>query len=328
MAALTNQIAAADVATALDAEFARNFEGEVNQLARILGIFRPERIAAGQAMYQYVVTGELSTKEVGEGDEVPLSHYEVDKEPIGEMGVRPFRKLTTAQAVLKGGYRNAVLRTDDKMAKDMRAVVLGEFFGFLANGTLRSQGATLQDALAHMDADLQDELEARNDSAERIVHFVSRQDVADYLGSAQITTQNAFGMTYVQDFLGVRDVFVTSRVPKGTVRATPVDNLRIYGCDFSELSQGGLSYLVGDSGLVGVHHQPAFDRTSCETYALLGVSMLAEVKNYIVAARIGKALADMTVDELKALAASESVDLAGKTAKDDILAALREAGVR
>lgn len=327
MAALNNQIAAADVVTALDVEFAANFDGSVNQLAEVLGIFGVERIRAGQAMYQYVVTGELNTDPVAEGDETPLSKYRVDKQPIGEMAIEPFRKLTTAQAILKSGYRNAVLRTDDKMAKNMRSLVLGRFFDTMKAGTLRAQSSTLQGVLARISANMGDELERNNDSAERYVYFVNRQDAATYLESAQITTQTLFGMDYLESFVGVSNVFFTANVEPGYVYATPVENIRLYGCDFAELASGGLAYMQSDSGLIGVHHEPAYNRTACETYALLGFSMLAEVVNYIARGRIGKAIPDMTVDELKALASAEGVDISGKTTKDDIASALTAAGV-
>ncbi len=328
MAALNNQVAASDVVTALDVEFAANFDHNVNQLTEVLGLFGVETAKAGQAMYQYVVSGSLSEAEVAEGDEVPLSHYEVEKTPIGEMETHPFRKLTTAQAILKGGFRNAVARTDEQMAKDMRALVLTDFYKSLRAGTLRSQGETVQAALAYASADLADELESHNDSAERVVHFMNRQDVAGYLANAQVTTQTMFGMDYLENFLGVRDVLLSNRVERGYIYATPAQNIHLYRCDFSALSEGGLEYRLSDSGVVGVHHAPAYNRTSCETYAMLGFSMLAEVKNYLVRARIGKALADLTVEELKALAAVEGVDVTGKTAKDDLKAALDAAGVR
>ncbi|MFR3450408.1 MAG: hypothetical protein ACLTSX_00880 [Collinsella sp.] len=132
----------------------------------------------------------------------------------------------------------------------------------------------LQAALAQVDAALENALEDNNDSTARIVHFVNRNDIADYLATAPITTQTVFGTTYIKDFLGVTDIFVTNKVPKGTIYATPVENIHIYGADFGALAQAGLSYTVQDGGLIGVHHVANYARTSAETHALSGVSML------------------------------------------------------
>ena len=72
MPAITNTTVAADIEYALDVEMAANFNQEYDMLADVLGIVSPEIIAAGTAMYQYKVTGELNDAVVAEGDEVPL----------------------------------------------------------------------------------------------------------------------------------------------------------------------------------------------------------------------------------------------------------------
>lgn len=289
MTVLTNTITTAQMCAGLDREMIRVFDQENDRLMEILGIFGIEVMAAATALYQYKVKGELNTAKVAEGDEVPLSKYELEKIPVGELEIKPYRKLTTAQAVLKSGFSNAVGRTDDKMVKDIRADRLAEFFTFLGNGTSTATGKTLQALLAQTDAVLNDKLEEHGDSTERIIHFVNRFDIADYLSDASITTQTVYGMTYIKSFLGINDIFVTSKVEKNTLFATPVDNLHIYGTDFAELAQAGLDYAISASGLIGVHHDPAYNRTSCETYALTGMTIIPEITDYIVKGALGTA---------------------------------------
>lgn len=282
MAALTNTIATADVVAALDQEFIANFNGEVSRLTEILGIFSPDVVPAGTTMYTYKVTGTLKTDAVAEGDEVPLSKYSLAKNTVGEHTIKKYRKLTTAEAILKGGYENAILRTDRQMVKDIRANVLSDFFTFLATGTGAAEGDGLQGALAQADAKLQDTMETNGDSADRIIHFVNPFDIADYLASAQVTTQTAFGMTYLQDFLGVQNILVTNKVAKGTVYVTPAENIHAYGVDFSSLAEAALTYTTQDGGVIGVHHDADYVRVSSETHALVGFDLIAEVLDYIV----------------------------------------------
>lgn len=290
MAVLENTVTTADVVTALDVEMATRFDEEVGKLRELLGIFDVEVIQAGQALYQYTVTGSLESDAVAEGDEVPLSEYKENRTAIGEMTVRPYRKMTTAQAILKGGFEGAVLKTDRKMVKDARGVVLSDFFSTLAAGTGAPSGAPssgivgLQAALAYADAGLGDALEANSDETDAVVHFVNRQDVAGYLARSEVSTQTTFGLEYLKDYMGVKNVFITSRVSKGTCYATPVENIHIYGVDFAALDQGGLSYTVSDSSLIGVAHVPAYNRASAETNILVGAKILAEATNYIVKA--------------------------------------------
>lgn len=282
MAVLDNTTKAEDTALAFDVEFIANFTRDLNPLLSILSIVSPEVIAAGTAMHQYKVTGTLSAESVEEGDEVPLSKYSVTRESIGEYEIKPYRKLVTAQAILKGGYENAVLKTDRQMLKEIRAGIVTKFFEFLKNGTGTATAEGLQATLAQMNATLSDNLEKNNDSATALAWFVNPFDIADYLAKAEVTVQTVYGMQYLQSFLGVQNIFVTNKVEKKSVFVTPVDNIHLYGVDFGALSQGGLTYETQESNLIGVHHEPAYNRTSTETYAVVGATLLAEVKDYIV----------------------------------------------
>ena len=282
MAALTNTITAADIAKSQDIEMLTNFNDELNRLTEILGLFDPEIVAAGTAMFQYTVTGSLNTSPVAEGDEVPLSKYTVTPTQLDPITIKPYRKLTTAQAILKGGYENAIAKTDKKMIGQVRSGILTDFFTFLGNGTGTATGVGLQATLAQVTAKIQDETEKNDDFSGSIVYFVNPYDIADYLASAQVTTQTVFGMTYIQSFLGVENIMVTNKVTAKTVYATPVENIHIYGIDFSTLGDAGLAYTTQDGSLIGVHHEGAYNRTSSETYVLSGALFLPEYKNYIV----------------------------------------------
>ena len=57
------------------------------------------------------------------------------------------------------------------------------------------------------------------------VYFVNPQDVADYLGTAQITMQTAFGFTYIENFLGLGTAIVSPQVDEKEPIATAKENL-------------------------------------------------------------------------------------------------------
>lgn len=305
MAVLEKTVLAENIAAAQDIEMIQNFKGDIDRLTEILGLFGAEVVAAGTTMYQYSVTGQLNATTVAEGDEVPLSEYNVVKTPVDSIAVKPYRKLTTAQAILKGGYENAIAKTDRKMLAQVRAGILTDFFTFLGKGTGTASGEGLQAAFAQGDAELRDTMETNGDEADALVHFVNPFDIADYLGRANVTTQTVFGMQYLESFLGVENIFVTNRVAAGTMYVTPVDNIHLYGVDFGTLADAGLNYTVQDGSLIGVHHTPAYNRTSAETYVLTGALMLAEIKDYIVKVTVGDAPAfAVTVDGTVTTAAS------------------------
>lgn len=313
MAVPENITKAAAVNASLDQEFIKNFKGDSDRLAEILGILGVERIAAGTALKMLKVTGTLNNAKTDpstlpgesgnvtlgsssgtayvEGDEVALSTFGTEWETVGEVVAKPYRKMTTAAAIQKAGYANAVLKTDAKMLSLIRADIIKEFFAFLGKGTGTATGKGLQAAAANVDAKLGDALEKNGDASTRIIHFINREDAAEYLGAAPITTQNVFGLTYLENFLGMTNVILTSQVPKGTMYATPAENIHIFGIDFAELAQGGLSYTQSANSLIGVSHAPAYDHVSTETNVLTGMLLFPEVKDYIIKGTITPAVA-------------------------------------
>lgn len=297
MTAYDNIIKAADTVKALDIEFVKTFQQEYDRLVEIVGLFPADTMAAGTALYQYKITGSLldgSTSDgtsgtaYTEGDFIARSNYKVTKEQIGEVEFYPYAKQTTAQAILKGGFENAVMRTDRKAQQQMRAAILNDFFTFLANGTSAaspessSETWDLQALLAYTGAVLGDKLETNGDEGGDVVYFINRQDAAKYLANATISTQETFGMTYLENFLGVENVLLTNKVATGTLYATPVENIHVYGLDFSALGSAGLSYETNSLGLVGVHHEPDYNYGSAETYLVRGCKFIPEITDYIV----------------------------------------------
>lgn len=297
MTAPTNVIDSAAINYGLTREFAANFNHDTNQLIQYMGIITPEPVAAGYALEQHTVNGSLNNQGSGaidaatagtsgtgyvEGDLVALSKFTVDSKPVGKAKLLPYRKVTTAQAIAEHGVRWSVVNTDSKMLATIRADILGQFFTFLGNGTGTATGKTLQAALAQSEAKLGDALETNNDSPTSVVHFINRFDAADYLGNATVTTQTAFGMGYLEDFLGVQNVFVTSKVPRGTIYTTDAANIHCFSQDFSSLAEAGLAYVTSDNGLIGVAHTTLYDHVSVETDVLTGMLLFPEVTDYIV----------------------------------------------
>lgn len=283
MAVLPNTKTTADVLKSLDVEAARNFDSEYNQLSDLLSFFPVETVAAGTALKSYTITGKLDTTEYTEGDEVPVSKYTVSPVSIDEIVPKPYRARTTLAAVQKAGIEGAVLRTDSKMLADIRTKIVTDFIGELANGTTEATGTTVQAALANADAALADALESASYVNSGVtIHLLNRQDAYKYLGTAQVTTQTAFGLTYLEDYLGIQNVVLTNKVASGSFYVIPVDNMHIYAPDFSAMAALGYDYTVSDSGLIGVMHKPAPDHDSVDTYFKTGLTIWPEYTNFVV----------------------------------------------
>lgn len=338
MAVLDNTTTTAQVCAALDVDMVARFDHDFSRLAEVLGIFRPTVVQAGHALYKYECSAGTLQTAAAEGDEVPLVKRTVSRTPVAAVEMAPYRSLTTAQAIQEAGVENAIVKTDNDMLAGIRRNVMSTIVNS-ARATRVNKGSsivyvggisvasTLQAALAQVDAELVYSLELMGDEADGgVVHFANPYDVADYLATAQVTTQTVFGMRYLGDFLGVERLFVTGFVSRGYVHAIPAANLRVYGIDFSSLGGAGLAYKTSDSGLIGVHHEGNYQRTGVETNVMLGLNTFVEDNNFVASARIGSPLDDLTLDELKKVAKAYSYTPAATT-KDNLVTELKTVGI-
>ena len=249
----TNLIKKADLARVREAEFVSMFADNVVKLQEMLGISRMIPKSAGTVLKAYKAVGTLEDGSVPEGDDIPLSKYEVEPVPYDEITWRKWRKATSAEAIAERGYDQAVTMTTDRMLKDVQKVIRKDFIDFLATGTSTASGTGLQAALAQTWGKLQVLFE---DDDVQSVHIINPLDVADYLATAQITVQNAFGMTYVEDFLGLGTVILTSLVPKGTIYSTAKENIVVYFVPVNGADLGMAFNFTSDAtGLIGIHEE-------------------------------------------------------------------------
>ena len=282
------QIKKNDLARVREIDFVNLFVGGIKKFMEILGTTRMIPKTAGTVLKAYKAVGTLEDGNVPEGETIPLSKYKTEPVDFGEITLKKWRKETTAEAIIEKGYDQAVDMTTTKMLKDVVATIRNAFFTFLATGTATAVGATFQVALAQAWGQLQVKFE--NDAIES-AYFMNPLDVADYLASASITLQTVFGMTYVENFLGLGTVFFTSAVPKGKIFATAKDNVVCYfipvnGADLGE----AFDFTSDDTGLIGIHEEADYSNMTAAVTVVNGVLFFPERLDGIVVASIGEDL--------------------------------------
>ena len=284
MAAETNTILTSDLARVREIDFNNQFNGSLNKLIEALGTTRKIAVQEGATLKALKVIGTLESGVVAEGELIPLSKYETEEVPVGEVALNKWRKGTTAEAILKGGYDQAVGATTDKMVKDIQKTIRNAFFAFMATGAESATGSGLQAALANGWGKLQVLWE---DDAVETVYFLNPMDVADYLGTAQISVQTVFGMTYIENFLGLGRVFLNSSVPKGKFYATAAENIVLYYVNVadSELARAfGLT--TEETGYIGINEYPDKDTARVMDLVMSGVTFFPERIDGIVVGTI------------------------------------------
>lgn len=285
MAAEANLIKKADLARAREIEFTYNFSEGVRKLMEALGVTRKIAKQAGTVLKAYKATGTLGNGAVAEGDTIPLSKYKTEAVSFGEITLKKWRKATSAEAIVERGYDQAVEMTTDRMLRDVQKAIRADFFTFLATGTGVASGADFQAVLAQAWGQLQVKFE---DDAIQAVYFVNPLDIADYLAEASITTQTAFGMTYVEDFLGLGTVIMNASVPKGKVYATAKENIVLYyipvnGADLGE----AFDFTSDETGYIGIHETPDYTNMTASDTVVNGMVFFAERIDGVIVGTIG-----------------------------------------
>lgn len=286
MAAETKLIKSADLVRVREVEFVEMFSDNVSKLTEMLGVTRMIPKQAGAVLKTYKATGTLESGAVAEGDTIPLSKYKTEAVTYDEITMRKWRKATSAEAIVEKGYDQAVTMTTDRMLKDVQKVIRGDFLTFLATGTGTAAGQTFQSALAHTWAKLQIKFE---DDDIQAVHFMNPLDVADYLATAQITMQTAFGMSYIEDFLGMGTTILTALVPQGTIYSTAKENIVLYyipanGADLNL----AFTFTSDSTGLIGIHEEPDYKNMTASDTVVNGLVLFAERIDGVIVTTIGE----------------------------------------
>ena len=300
----TNVITTNQMKKVREVDFARRFTGTIlRNLIEALNVTRKIPMIEGTTMYYYTTSGQLvNNGVVPEGEIIPLSQYERNKVPVGEISLKKWRKAATAEAILKSGYDEAVLETDRKLLTDVQTGIRTDFFTFLkgavhaASGTEGQEGyvpavgtivtgTTLQSVLAKTWGNLQILFE--NDAVE-VVHFMNPLTIADYLGSAAITTQTAFGFNYISDFLGLGTVILTSQIPQNEVYSTAKENIVMYYVPVSADAMRSLGVTADETGYIGINSgYPTEERAQVESLVLCGINFFIEYADGVVKGTVG-----------------------------------------
>ena len=272
-----------------EVDFVNQFtHNSLNKLIEVLGVTRKIPMMEGTTMYVYSTTGTLQDGAVPEGEIIPLSKYEAKKTPVGEITLKKWRKAVSAEAIKKSGYNAAVNDTDKALLRDVQGGIRTDLFGFLngdITGSTTAEGSNLQEALANAWGQLQVKFE--DDTAEA-VYFLNPLDVAEYLGAKETGLATAFGMNYVENFLGLGTVIMTSRVTKGTFIATAKDNFIMYYLTMNGDLANAFDLTTDELGYIGIKSgYQNEERAQIESLVMDGIQFLVEYAEGVIKGTIG-----------------------------------------
>ena len=243
--------------SAREVDFVTRFNDNWDALRNILGIMRPIRKAPGTKLVSYKASVDGGLKggtTVAEGDEIPFTKMKVDPVAYGDIEVAKYAKSVTIESVAKYGAAVAVEKTDDAFLVALQNKILGDFYTFLNTGSLAVAAKTFQQGLALAKGNVLNKFASMDKDVTEVVGFANILDLYDYLGEKEITMQTMFGLTYVENFLGYRTLFLLPEkyIARNKVIALPVENIDLYNIQLYSNELGKIkkhSYSLGENPL-------------------------------------------------------------------------------
>ena len=287
--------------TAREIDFVTRFGKNWDALRKILGIMRPIRKTPGTRLVSYTASVTLASGNVEPGNVIPYSKATVSKAAEADLTLEKYAKAVPIEDVNTYGAQIAVQKTDEAFLNELQSNVLTRFFNFLKTGTLTAAESSFQMGLAMARGMVIDKFNKMRRNVSDVVGFCNVLDAYQYLGAANLTVQTAFGISYVENFLGYGTLFLMSDpdIPRNMIIALPVENIDLYYIDpgDSEFAQLGLNYTVqGETNLIGFHANGNYSTAVGESYALMGMALWAEYLDAIAKITIDDSfLTDLTV---------------------------------
>lgn len=277
--------------TAREIDFVTRFGTTWEALREVLGIMRPIRKQPGSTLVSYTASVTLEDGDVDPGNVIPYSKATIVQATKEDLALKKYAKAVPIEDVNKYGAEIAVQKSDEAFLNELQTVVLDDFYTELTGNAsaMAITETTFQMAVSMAIGKVRDKFKKMRKNASGIVVFVNILDAYRYLGAAEVTVQNAFGIDYIQNFLGATTLILSSEIAEGKVIAVPADNLVLYYIDpgDGEFAQLGLNYTVeGETNLIGFHANGNYTTAVGESFALMGMKLWYEYADAVAIATI------------------------------------------
>jgi len=256
------------------------FETDLHNLLAIMGKEEATVLAPGTAYQIYASSGTLSTATVNPKGLIPDSNISMGDPTVATITYMKYRNLVAIEEIGKKGYAVAVGGANNSMLKQIQAKVRKSIVDGLANGTTVVEVASttsFQARIAKAAAQVQIKFE---DEACTPVFFANPVDAYNYLGTTNVGLAQNFGLSYLENFMGIGDVIIDSNVPQGTVYGSAKENLDVISADIRAIE--GIDLTMDGSGIIGVHNGTDYSYGALEAVCYCGLCVMPIFADRIV----------------------------------------------
>lgn len=279
-----------DLKNAITIDVTNTFKENLNKLIEMLGITRKISLTSGSTIKTYKgYTAKLQDGNVTEGEVIPLSKVEQVEATTKTVNLKKYRKATSGEAIALYGTDNAIANTDEALIRQIQKGIRKSLVDGIKTGTANQTALAngFQGALASAWGKLQTLFE--DYGVENAVVFANPLDIAEYVAKAQVTTQTAFGLTYLVDFTGTV-IISTTDITKGEIWATVPENIVFAYINPSQSDVAKAFNLAADeTGYIGMTHFTDEKTLTYQTLVLSGIEIYAERLDGVVKVQITSA---------------------------------------
>lgn len=279
-----------DLKNAITIDVTNTFKENLNKLIEMLGITRKISLTSGSTIKTYKgYTATLQDGNVTEGEVIPLSKVEQVEATTKTVNLKKYRKATSGEAIALYGTDNAIANTDEALIRQIQKGIRKSLVDGIKTGTANQTALAngFQGALASAWGKLQTLFE--DYGVENAVVFANPLDIAEYVAKAQVTTQTAFGLTYLVDFTGTV-IISTTDITKGEIWATVPENIVFAYINPSQSDVAKAFNLAADeTGYIGMTHFTDEKTLTYQTLVLSGIEIYAERLDGVVKVQITSA---------------------------------------
>lgn len=282
----TNLTTTADL-VAQSVDFVDQFSEGIQTLLSALGVVRLQPMTTGSQIKIYKSEVTKVDGNVAEGEIIPLSKVTRKLANTLTLGFKKYRKVTTIEAIqAAGGVTPAIVDTDNKLLREVQKDVKKDLFDYITKSDANKTTASGDDFQKAMAAALGQLSVKWEDYDTQTVAFANPLDLYSWLGNQTISVQSAFGLQYIQNFLGFNTIILSAAIPQGTIATTVADNINYYYAPISSVGQ--LFNMTSDeTGLIGVTHDAVNNNLSYETVVTMANVLTTERLDGIVLSTIG-----------------------------------------
>ena len=300
MSVKENTIVSSNLSAVRAADFVTRFGKKLQFLQDVFPNLRFIEHKPGEQLYSRKADVTLNTSSVSEGDEIPANAVSYTDVAVGTITWYKQSIRVTMEDIAKRGYDATVQAADDDMLFKVQNHVASGLVTFMQTGTLTSDYTTqtFQEAVAEALGQVKNKWENLNLGYTEVIAFVNTLDLFRALGAANITTQTAFGLDYIKDYMGVSKLFFSSKIPQGKVIATVSENIVMdyINAANSDYAKAGINFITdGERNLVGVSVEPIMNRTASDMIMVTGTGLRAEYLDGIAVISITGVMPELEV---------------------------------